>query len=309
MMNTKNLWMTTMALLLAGCNSVDLGFVPLYAINPEVDVDDATGVIKSCTFNPGANPMAFIAVDVSQQAALSLYVAAENRLQTIGIPLQTDEPSELIAIPNHIQPVRFDYRWECDSDGFTAAQGPLRVPAFGADRAFCLDKRDDATRNFAGFNVVPATGASIAPETVGAIEVRIAPPQMLASIGDSFEVSVLADRCCNEAGSCNDANLALPSCAALQAVFDRVGAKQGVEDGPNLAQWRSFVYHTSATPNVSVNAAGGSIPRPVPYNMRLRGRFEGLTATGDLITSTDWVQDIGFCEGCGTSAALFCLDQ
>lgn len=303
MMNTKTLWMTSSILLLAGCNSVDLGFVPLYAIQPEAEVDDVTKQVTGCTFDSGGDPIPFITVDVAQQNALALMVATENRLQEIEIELSTAR-DEILMIPNHIQPVRFDYRWECDSDGFTAAQGPLRVPAFGADRAFCLDKRDEATGDFSGLNVVPATGASIRPGETGSIEVRIAPPQLLASIQDSFEISSLADACCNAAGGCDQANTGVAACASLLSVFERVGSNQTLDDAANLAQWRSFVYHTSASPN---NA--GSLGNVVPYNMRIRGRFEGLTATGDLITSTDFVQDIGLCEGCGSRADIVCLDR
>lgn len=303
MKSSKNLWMMGAALTLMGCNGVDLAFVPLFAIAPEVTVDTTTN-ITTCVFNPDGDPLPFIGVDVNSQAALSLMVSAENRLQEVAVTLQSGGPASDLVIPNHIQPLRFDYRWECESDGFTAGQGPLRLPAFGADRAFCFDKRDDTTGNFSGFNVVPATGASIPANSTGAIEVRIAPPQLIESIRDAFEISVLANSCCAEAGSCSDAttrdpqtDTTVPSCLLLQQVFDRVGGNLTTTDLRNLTQWRSFAAHTGAATPIS-DGNGGTIVLPVPYNMRLRGRFEALTATGDLITSSDFAQDVGFCANC-----------
>ncbi len=313
MKSTKNLWMMGAALTLMGCNGVDLAFVPLFAIAPEVSEDTTTGLF-TCTHNPDGDPLPFIRVDVNAQSSLALMVAAENRLQEVQVTLQTGGPASDLIIPNHIQPLRFDYRWECESDGFTAGQGPLRLPAFGADRAFCFDKRDDTTGNFSGFNVVPATGASIPAGQVGAIEVRIVPPQLIESIRDAFEISVLANRCCQDAGSCQEATVqgsAIAACGDLQAVFDRVGGNLRADDFQNLTQWRSFAAHTSAaTPVDDGTGTGNTIPAPVPYNMRLRGRFEALTATGDLITSSDFAQDIGFCASCATNPAVSkCLNR
>lgn len=295
-------WLASAALTLIGCNSVETGFVPLYVAEPDTEVNPVTSEVE-CLYPGGeAEPVSFVEVDVSQFNALSLMIVAENNLQDVLITVQQNNPTETFQVSNQIQPVRFDFRWECDSTGFTAGQGPIRLPAFGADRPFCLDRRDETTGNFSGFDVVAATGAAIEPGERGVIEVRIAPPQMLTSMQDAFDIAVRADNCCRQAGSCQEASEAQPSdnseCQALQDVFDRVGGNLSANSLPDLRRWRPFVAHTSA-------AQGG----PVPYNMRLRGRFEGLTPYGDLITSTDFVQDIGFCEGCGTSSLLQCANR
>lgn len=300
MKNSNHYLMASTALLLIGCNSVELGFVPLYAVRPEAMLDATTGLL-TCDFD-GGETMPFVHIDVGSSSAYSMVVAAENNMQGGVIELQTTGVDETLVIPNQIQPLRFDYRWECDSTGFTAGQEALRLPSFGADRAFCLDKRDETTGNFSGFDIVPATGAAIEPGETGNIFVRIVPPQMMASVRDAFEIAVLADGCCREAGSCQAASMAQPEdnpkCDALQDVFDRVGGDLRANSIDHLTLWRPFVVHTTAATGV-----------PVPYNMRLRGRFEGLTPTGDLVTSTDFVQDVGFCEGCAVPVANACLNR
>lgn len=303
MKKLKNIWMAGAAFMLIGCNAVEQGFVPLYVNQPEVTVDATTGSLI-CDFSTG-NIMPFVTINVEPapagQSAFTMVVAAENRLQETEIRFQQDGVIETAQIPNSIQPVRFDFRWECESNGFTAGQGAIRLPAFSADRPFCLDRRDETTGNFTGFDTIQASGPAIAPGGSGNINIRIAPPQMIDSVRDAFQIARLADNCCREATSCELAAQGMPSdfasCQDLQNVFDGVSNELRANNLDNLTQWRPFVNHSAA------------VTTPVPYNMRLRGRFEGLTPDGSLVTSTDFVQDVGFCEGCATPVANSCLNR
>ena len=304
----KNLMLGSTALMLLACNNVEIGFVPLYPVNPDVDIDPMTNVV-TCSFNTTGTVMPFIRIDVFNQSAMSLSVIAANQLQEKNIELQAAGPNETLIIPNNIQPVRFDYRWECDTPGFASDQGPLFVPAFSTSRPFCLDQRNDATRAFVGFDTVSATGRNIAPQDIGIIQTRVIPPQLADGVRDSFELAILADRCCREVGGCNAANLATAAvndpttqCGMLQAVFNRIGGGQmlSAQQVEDVQRWRPFVAYTDA------NGTGNA---PAAYNMRIRGRYEALTPTGALVTSTEFAQDIGFCANCPTSVANACLTR
>lgn len=299
MKKLKNYWLAATAFTLLGCNSVELSFVPLYVVRPEATENTANNTI-TCDFGT-ADPMPFVTINVAEQSAFTMVIRTENRLQETQLTLQQDGITEELAIPNTIQPVRFDFRWECESNGFTAGQEALRLPAFSADRAFCLDRRDETTGNFTGFDTIQASGPSILPGEEGNINIRIAPPQMISAVADAFQIAQLAESCCREAGSCELAAQGVPedfaSCQQLQGVFDGVGGDLRANSLDALTLWRPFVVHTSA------------VNTPVPYNMRLRGRFEGVLPDGSLITSTDFLQDVGFCEGCAAPIANVCLDR
>ena len=306
MMNAnKSYWLGSLALLLIGCNGVEVAFVPLYSVRPDVTVDPLTGL--TCAYSPTGESMAFLAVDVARQSALSLQVVTENLNGLKSLEFQSTGPAEQLDLPNHIQPVRFDYRWECDSTGFTANLGPLYVPAFSVNEPFCLDNRDEATRGFVGFDIVPATGPAIEAGSRNLIGVRVVPPQLMEGINDTFKIAKEADACCDQVLGCDNLEMADPNdatrpCGKLQDLFDAVAGTGALSVNTigDVQQWRPFVAYTS------LNGTGKA---PVPYTMRLRGRFEGLTPTGDLVTSTDFSQEIGFCEGCATDIANACLNQ
>ena len=293
-------------LLLMGCDVADIGnLVPQYAVAPTVNTDATTGAI-TCEYQTGGASLLNISMDVFQQSALSLQVQAFNNAQDKTLVFQ-QEPRQILEVPNSIQPLRFDYRWECDSTGFTADQGALYVPAFSATRPFCIDNRDDATGNFVGFDIIPATGPAILAQAEGLIETRVVTPQLSEGIRDTFELAVQADRCCTEVNGCENLDMAdttdpNTACGQLQAIFDRVaGAGQfSASSIDDVTRWRPFVTYTTAN---------GTGKTPVAYNMRLRGRYEGITPAGDLVTSTEFAQDIGFCEGCVQSVSNVCLDR
>jgi hypothetical protein len=307
-MNTKSYWLGGCALLLIGCNSGDSGFNPLYALAPKATLDTSTNppTVTCEDVSPSDPAVLGLSVNVNTQSALTLLVVAENNDANAIVELQRADPQEQYVVSAQIQPVRFDFRWECDTTGFTANLGPLYVPAFSVNEPFCLDSRDEASRTFVGFDIVPASGAAIEGESRGIIETRVVPPQLMEGISDTFKIAKEADACCDQVGGCDNLDMADPTdttraCGRLQNLFDAV-AGQGAFNVKTLAdvqRWRPFVAYTS------LNGTGKV---PVPYTMRLRGRFEGLTPTGDLITSTDFTQEIGFCEGCFTNAGNACLN-
>ena len=285
----KKLGLGACVLSLAACNNVDVGLVPLYVPAPEL-MDGA------CTFDPTGEQLLFIRTDVSQNRALSLQVAAENILDPIEVVIQQDGPMEVFRSPNRIEPRRFDYRWECDSSGFTN-HGPLVLPAFDPSRPFCIDDRDETTRDFVGFDVIPASGNAIGPGDTGLIQIRPVTPQLSDAVLEVFQIAQLADQCC-DTGNCSQPE---------SGVDPNQGACRQVQDLFNLTDpTGSLNVQRSADllrfAPVSIYAANSRTGiAPVPFNMRLAGRFEGIKPEGDLVTSTLYEEEIGFCIGCAFS--------
>ena len=294
-------------LLLMACDVNDGGnLIPQYAVAPSVSVDQASGALV-CSFQTGSSQLLNIRMDVFAQSAMTLQVQARNNAQDIDIPISTNPPQEIIMVDNSIQPLRFDYRWECDSTGFTADQGALYVPAFNPVRPFCVDNRDDATSDFVGFDIISASGGAIPAGGEGLIETRIVTPQLAEGIRDTFDLAIQADLCCQEVQGCENLDMAdttnpNTNCGLLQQIFDRVAGANvySANSLDDVTRWRPFAAYTNSN---------GTGKTPVSYPMRLRGRYEGITPSGDFVTSTEYTQDIGFCQGCGLSLAAACLDQ
>ncbi|MCB9646866.1 MAG: hypothetical protein H6730_09770 [Deltaproteobacteria bacterium] len=303
-MSKKSYMVGGFALLLIGCNGGESNFIPLWATVPGYSLDEATGLV-TCDGELSEEQMLGISVDVSIQSSLTLYVLAENRAMDQEVILGNGgqyTPS------NQITPLRFDFHWECDSTGFTADLGPLYVPAFSATQPFCLDKRGDAEdQDFKGADTISASGPAIIPSERGHIEVQVVPSQLIEGIYDTFEFAKQADLCCDQAGGCQEVGSASvdasTECGKLQALFDTVAGENAFSANTiaDVQRWRPFLAYTS----VFTNSTG---KRPSQYAMRLRGRFEGMTPSGDLITSSEYATDIGFCEGCVFNAASLCLN-
>jgi hypothetical protein len=300
----KKLLMGAALLTAAGCNNVEVGLLPIGLTTPTLDE-----TTQSCTFDPGGESLLDVRVDVNTQRVLRLDVATRNILSAEDTVLQLAAPREFIPHPNTLSPVRFDYRWECDSNGFSADLGPLVLPAFSGDvtRPFCLDSRDEATKNFVGFDVVSATGSALAAGATGFITARPMTAQLGQAMSDFFEISERAEQCCRDVRGCDNLPTmaqSAPACVALQAIFDRI-AGAGVLDTRKVNDVQRFRPFAAFTP-VGFTAAS----RPA-YYMRLRGTFEAVNATGDLYTSGEYTTDVGFCRGgpgvgCGSSLVQSC---
>lgn len=283
----KKLGLGAFLVSLTACNNVDVGLIPKFVPVPEL-------MNGACVFDPDGEQLLFIRTDVSTNRALSLQVAADNILDPIEVEIQQDGPMEVFRSPNRIEPVRFDYRWECDSSGFTN-HGPLVLPAFDPGRPFCIDDRDETTRDFVGFDVIPASGPAIGPGESGLIQIRPVTPQLSDAILEVFQIAQLAEQCC-DTGDCSQPESGVDpnqgACAQVQALFDLTDptGSLNVQRSADLLQFAPFAIYAS-------NSRTGLAP--VPFNMRLAGRFEGiLPDTGGLVTSTLYNEEIGFCIGC-----------
>lgn len=280
-----------------GCNNVSTSvFVEGIAAPSDANM---------CVFDPGGPDFQLATVlntaqlqdpvnpgRVNQQS-LGLFARYRNVLASAAIEVE-DNPAENFELPNRTTPIRFDFRWECDSNGFTAGQGPLFLPQFSVNQAFCLDNRND-TNEFVGFDQVSASGATAMPGGQGLIEFRPIPPQLGLAFDEVFQLATLSNACCELLGGCqNAANADLNSnnaCRNLQQIFDAVGdGSLRATDVDALRRWQPFsIYDGTAAPTVTFAA----------YPMRLRGRFELITAGGSMVTSNELVHEVSVCRACG----------
>jgi hypothetical protein len=284
-----------------GCNTVETGLVPLNAIAPEAELDPLTGAV-TCNYKTDGETLLSPRVDVQSFQGLTLRVRARNTLTEQENTLDRNNPGSLRRVPNSLNPLRFDFVWECESGGFTN-QTALIVPAFAFDRPFCLDNRDDTTGDFVGFDVVSASGPAIDPDAEGLIEFRPITYQLVKGIESSFIMASQAENCCNaSANGCAQPDRGIGDCSGLEANFNALTPGRFSLDNPqDLQRWRAFAPHYNTGP---INFLTPS------YVMRMRGRFEAVSSTGDLVTSTSFQQDMGFCGGCidlATNLTASCL--
>lgn len=286
----KRYWIGALAFAAAGCNNIEVGLLPLHLPMPDFDPT------QGCTVSPTGDAILNLRLDTSKMGSMGIFVVVRNSLSGVEQVLQ-DMPFESLPVPNSVRPLRFDFRWECDSTGFSADLGPLVLPAFSPDgrRPFCFDKRDETTRSFTGFDVVSATGRTIQPNEEQIVETRPVPPQLGRAFRDLFRLANLAEACCADVGGCanvpTDADPTSGACGELQSHFDSIAGRNvlSVRNVEDVSRWRAYSFYTG------LHAGMAQIPS---YFMRLRGTFEGVTPTGDLVTSSELTQDVGLCDGC-----------
>ena len=292
----KKLLCMASVLTLTGCYNLDTGMIPIGAAVGEFDPN------SGCMWDPAGDEFYIgLRYDPVVASSMLLAVQVQNTMEANTVMFSSMTPMEVFTPPNRITPLRFDMRWECDSDALSAGLGAMILPQFSFDRPFCLDNRGDTTGNFVGFDIIPATGPAIAPGGGSAlVEINPVTPQMGMAVRDMFEIANFADACCMEDTNCetsvarDPANYG-PACSALQNIFVQLGDNTGIqrtEEGGQLliSRMRRFTIFDQ----LSNNAFGSA-----QYSMRLRGVFEGITPDGDLVTSTEFSTDVGFCRGCG----------
>ena len=285
----KRFLLGTLFTLLVGCNNVEVGLLVEQVPIPEFNAEENT-----CLFTPGEDDFA-LTFDSANMSGMTVWTEVTNVLSGGNVTINTAEPTIETTFPNTVTPLRFDFRWECDSFGFTAGQGPLFLPAFSVTNPFCLDTRDDANGDFAGFDVVNATGPPVPPDgSTGIWKFTPIPPRLSAAFDDAFLLAALSDACCREANGCaNAASAGGNNCAALQTAFNNI-AGPGVYSITNEADlniWRPYYDYTLAGTEARGDRA------IVPFPLRLRGIYEGITSSGSLITSAEFVRSIGICQG------------
>ena len=281
---------TLMPLILAGaipfmgCDAPDSSLVIEGVIPPTTMKDQQTGAV-SCSWDP-ASMVSFAdpTLDVAAQLTLFLVLKVANTLQPGVVEIDMD-PENTIRYSEAISPLRFDYRWECDTIGFGSDLGALFLPQFSVNQPFCLDSRDETGGDFVGFDVIPATGGSIPAGGFGGVEIRPIPGQLGLAIYDMFTLAALAQACCMSTEGCAGVESGVTmECARLQSLFNDVGILQNQVEAAQ--RYRPFAFFDGSVPPTN------NFPSNT-YPLRLRGVLEGVTSSGTTVTSNEWAQDIG----------------
>jgi hypothetical protein len=286
-----------LAISLVACEDVDSS-LSVIGVAPSEE-DDA------CVFEPGGDAfLQDIFFDAARTDSLSLALRVRNNLQSAetdfgGISAQED----IFVTPSDVTPLRMDFRFECDVSGFSDELGPLFVPQFSTEKAFCLEK--DA-REFYGFDVVQASGPAIPPNGgVGIVFVRPITVQLARALGEVFELANLAEACCQDVpGGCSDENLAgIPTngtddCGKLQSAFETIAPNSGlsvneIDDVQKFRPYRIFDWTAPPAPRLPPTGGLGA-----GYPMRLRGVLEGATGDGSIVSSTEYLDTIHLCANC-----------
>jgi hypothetical protein len=278
------------ALPFMGCDAPDASLVILGVV-PPMQMEDMTNMTVTCTYDAGEEESVVdISIDVAQQLSLFLVLRVMNTLQPTMVEID-DSPPQGIMYSEAVSPLRFDYRWECDTIGFGSDLGPLFVPQFSVNQPFCLDSRDETGGDFVGFDVIPATGGTIPANGVGGVEIRPIPAQLGLALYDMFTLAALAQGCCMSTEGCagveTGANM---DCSRLQALFNDIGILQNQVEATQ--RYRPFALFDGAVPPTDVFPSN-------TYPLRLRGVLEGVTSSGDTVTSNEWSQNIGIGRNLG----------
>lgn len=247
--------------------------------------------------------------DVALGITLPFRVRNDLNGEVVNIgSMQTERP---LNPSTSVTPLDFDARWECNSNGFSGAVGPLFLPAFSPDPnvPFCLDEREDV-EDFRGFDLLPATGASIEPGEFGVVAVQAIPSELGQAIDEFFILAALADQCCvNSPGCSGEINQnTQASCGALRDAFaslDPSGNLLTVESGStdttseDVARYAAFArfygsYISFRNPPDFQNSIFGP-----SYTMKFRGFLEGITADGSLVRSSETSVQFNICKSCG----------
>jgi hypothetical protein len=269
---------------------------------------------ESCSFQTGGTEFfTGFTFDTSGASGLSLALEVRNDLNSNQINAGSMMARANISPPNNVSPLRFEARWECDSNGFSGGTGPLILPGFDPNVPFCLDKRGDANDAFTGFDFVNATGPVILAGGSGIAVVNAIPPELGRAFDDLFTIAALADSCCKDSPGCSgQATAGTPaeqSCGDLEQIFralDPDGRNLQVSSGSAGTRSEDLVtflpfsryegnYSTFIRPDPQIENAIVS-PR---YLMRYRGVLEGITGGGTLVRSQDFSTGLGVCRACG----------
>ncbi len=268
-------------LAMAACNNAEYAYVPLYVPSPDFDEDAGT-----CMFNAMGDPAIDITMDVQYARILDMVTIVENRLDPVEVMLGGQNQGENIKIPRSIQPLRFDFQWECESTGFQGGVGPIVLPAFSVDKPFCLDKRENVTGDIGGVDVVPASGEPVGPGDRGFVSFTPVPAQLGQAFFDFFEVARLSQKCCDEVGGdCADVGTGSGAdCTALQDAFDALAGPQrlSAKQPADVQRFRGFSTYVQSGAR---------------YPVRISGFIEGLLPTGDLIVSSRFNREVELCSG------------
>lgn len=200
-----------------------------------------------------------------------------------------------IATNNRIVPLRFSYRWECDSNGFTNGLDTFFMPNFRPRDPFCVNERNEDQASV-GFDVVAAQGSATEPGAIGFALMTVIPTQLGRGFELAYTIGDLADRCCRSdpLNGCIGAaaNPTSDACTELQSFFNTIGGNYQVSNPADLIQWQPYAAYYNR---------GGPLGPAFP--MRVRGQVEFTTSAGDIVQSNDVLHIIQTCVApCGDGA-------
>lgn len=286
--------LTSLAMvLLAGCNNASETVQVLRTLLPQDPM--------KCTFTPSGEAALNLHFDVATQPTFSTYVAVRNEMEVTTYNIGTSDRPDLFISEGQVTPLRLDVRYECDAEGFSSSLGPLVLPRFDPKRPFCINQ---STRDFVGFDVVLAYGGAI--DGQGGLGIVGSTPishVLTDGINDVFNFALKASDCCTSIGGCTEANLktaplgAGTKCGDLQAAFDDV-AGAGNLSAVSVGDINEFL------PYAAFDGTRGTQRVEVPtYPLRIRGIFEMVSNTGDLVNSNEYNDVIHICRNCLGSTA------
>lgn len=284
-------------LFLTGCNNVGTSLLILGVAAPENPTE--------CTFASDSEVYRGVTVLNTDPQPLTPNNIPQRHLRLVARyeNLMIDEPRTVSSAPQDqftqptdVKPLRFDFRWECESNGFTNIDSFL-MPYFRPRSPFCVNERVDSG-DAVGFDSVAATGQTTAAgEEPGLISFTPVPVQLGEAFDTAYRLGGLANSCCDEfGGDCTrlDAlseNDALPgACEELQATFDVMGGDYSARVSSDVRAWQAYAIYNGAP---RIEALGAAFP------MRIVGQFEFVTGSGRTVVSSDLAHIIETCRGCG----------
>ncbi|MCC7380246.1 MAG: hypothetical protein IT384_00340 [Deltaproteobacteria bacterium] len=286
--------------LMAGCDVPEQGLSIMGAASPN---DDCVYAGDTDTFTSR------LVLDTDLALGLEMGLVVRNNLSTFVVEVGTEDTTRKLTPPSEATPLRYEARWECDSNGFSGNTGSLVLPGFDPVVPFCLDKRADTTEGFFGVDILPASGAPVEGNGGKGIAMVTAVPHDLGfAVDELFNIAVLADVCCKKAGTnCEGNDLgggAGDACVTLDAVFRAIAPDQlsvatrnPGQPSEDLTRFSAFAkfdgQHYAPPPDPD------GVPYTPRYNMRLRGVLEAVTGDGSFIRSNDFSIDVQFCRRCG----------
>ena len=227
-------------------------------------------------------------IDAAGDLVSSAVVADVAYSFSYRIPLSVRNSGE-----RGVSPDRFDFRWECNDNGFAADVGPLVVPAYSPSVPFCLSSQQLGGAPFVGYDLVNATGPRIGPGELGVVEVELVPSTLGDGLDTLWSLARLADGCLRSNPVGDDAT---PECAAFYTAWPYGEASP--EDVDRLAPFARF--DGRYLDEVLVVREGSTPPVVGPaYPLTAHGVLYLLDDGGREVETNEIEIAIDVCRNCG----------
>ena len=279
----------------AGCDNRGVGVQILGVAAPNI------GMGGACSFE--ANSEVFrssthLNTQPPNQLSLTLRARYENQMSATEVVVSRTTGEELQPAAR-VSPLRFDLRWECESNGFGGVDR-FFMPTFQPTQSFCVNERD-AAGSEVGFDTVTASGPAVEQQGVGLASFTPVPAQLGAGFDAAYALAQDAFDCCEAVGGdCTAATETTPTpngvsrtaCEDADASFTPLGYAFGPEA---LERWRQFALY---------NGFGQPTSGSEGFPMRIVGQMELVTASGRTVVSNDLSHVISTCRGCARPTDL-----